>query len=68
MHLLLVMLVTDFRMQDPMRGGKNDLLADILEVIHADDAEEAAEDAVAMMRPRLVPECLLQLARWVSPF
>jgi prenylcysteine alpha-carboxyl methylesterase len=51
-----------------MRGGKNDLLADILRVIHADDEEEQAEDAVAMMRPRLVPECLLQLARWVSPF
>lgn len=62
------MHVNDVEMQDPMRGGKIDLLADILAVIHADDADELAEDAVAMMRPRMVPECLLQLARWVSPF
>lgn len=55
-------------MQDPMRGGKIDLLQDILAVIHADDPEEQAEDAAAMMRPRMVPECLLQLARFVSPF
>lgn len=63
-----MMHVNDVEMQDPMRGGKIDLLADILAVIHADDADELAEDAVAMMRPRMVPECLLQLARWVSPF
>jgi len=51
-----------------MRGGKIDMLADILAVVHADDEEERAEDAIAMMHPRMVPECLLQLARWVSPF
>lgn len=50
-----------------MRGGKIDMLTDILAVIHADDEEEQALDA-AMTRPRMVPECLLQFARWVSPF
>lgn len=58
---------TDLFLQDPMRGGKIDMLTDILAVIHADDEEEQALDA-AMTRPRMVPECLLQFARWVSPF
>ncbi len=51
-----------------MRGGEDKLLADILSIVHADDEESKAEDATAMMRRRLVPEILLQLARKVSPF
>jgi prenylcysteine alpha-carboxyl methylesterase len=59
---------TDLFLQDPMRGGEDKLLADILSIVHADDEESKAEDATAMMRRRLVPEILLQLARKVSPF
>jgi prenylcysteine alpha-carboxyl methylesterase len=51
-----------------MRGGEDKLLADILSIVHADDKESKAKDATAMMRRRLVPEILLQLARKVSPF
>lgn len=52
-----------------MRGGKDELLADILAVVHANDEEAKAEDVKrAYCRRRLVPEFLLQLARLVSPF
>lgn len=52
-----------------MRGGKDELLADILGIVHAND-EEARAEAIknAHLRRRLVPEFLLQLARTVSPF
>ncbi|KAG0598468.1 hypothetical protein M758_12G076400 [Ceratodon purpureus] len=60
---------TDLFLQDPMRGGKDELLADILAVVHANDEEARAEDVKnAYFRRRLVPEILLQLARRVSPF
>jgi prenylcysteine alpha-carboxyl methylesterase len=59
---------TDLFLQDPMRGGKDKLLGDILSIVFAADDEAKAEDAVTMMRRRLVPEILLQLARKVSPF
>ncbi|KAH9558467.1 hypothetical protein CY35_06G010600 [Sphagnum magellanicum] len=59
---------TDLFLQDPMRGGKDKLLGDILSIVFADDEEAKAEDAVTMMRRRLVPEILLQLGRKVSPF
>ena len=52
-----------------MRGGKDELLADILAVVHANDEEARAEDLKnTYSRRRLVPEFLLQLARRVSPF
>jgi len=54
-------------MQDPMRGGRDELLADILAVVHAHDEEARAEDE-QYLRRRLVPEILLQLAHKVSPF
>jgi prenylcysteine alpha-carboxyl methylesterase len=59
---------TDLFLQDPMRGGKDELLHDILEIIHENDEEARQDDAMAMKRRRLVPEILLQLARLVSPF
>eukprot|EP00249_Psilotum_nudum_P018916 c27019_g1_i1 orf=460-1956(+) len=59
---------TDLFLQDPMRGGYDCLLSDILTVVHAGDAESEAVDAVAPLCRRLVPEFLLQLARKVSPF
>ena len=55
-------------LQDPLRGGKDELLQDILSVIHAGDPLAQADDASAPPRRRLVPEILLKLARKVSPF
>ena len=52
-----------------MRGGTDELLTDILAIVHANDEEARAEDIKkANTRRRLVPEFLLQLARTVSPF
>lgn len=59
---------TDLFLQDPLRGGKDELLQDILSVIHAGDPLAQADDAAAPPRRRLVPEILLKLARKVSPF
>ncbi|KAJ4833257.1 hypothetical protein Tsubulata_005091 [Turnera subulata] len=59
---------TDLFLQDPLRGGKDDLFEHLVAVIHADDQDALAKDAVAPPRRRLVPEVLLQLAGRVSPF
>lgn len=59
---------TDLFLQDPLRGGKDELFDYVVAFIHADDAEALAKDAVAPPRRRLVPEMLLKLARIVSPF
>eukprot|EP00252_Welwitschia_mirabilis_P011842 TRINITY_DN2631_c0_g1_i1.p1 TRINITY_DN2631_c0_g1~~TRINITY_DN2631_c0_g1_i1.p1 ORF type:complete len:208 (-),score=34.65 TRINITY_DN2631_c0_g1_i1:70-693(-) len=55
---------TDLFMQDPMRGGKDQLLEDILSFIHSGDPPKHAN---AASRRRLVPEILLTLASKVSP-
>lgn len=59
---------TDLFLQDPLRGGHDALLADILAVIHGGDPEAHAKYASACAGRRLVPEFLLQSARKVSPF
>ncbi|XP_065880186.1 probable isoprenylcysteine alpha-carbonyl methylesterase ICMEL1 isoform X2 [Euphorbia lathyris] len=59
---------TDVFLQDPMRGGKDQMFEDLVAVVHADDLEAQAKDAVAPPRKRLVPECMIQVARKVSPF
>ncbi|KAE9614527.1 hypothetical protein Lal_00012241 [Lupinus albus] len=59
---------TDVFLQDPMRGGKDDLFDDLVAYIHAGDAEACAKDATAPPRRRLVPEFMLKLAHLVSPF
>ncbi|KAH7650985.1 prenylcysteine alpha-carboxyl methylesterase protein [Dioscorea alata] len=59
---------TDLFIQDPLRGGKDELLEDIISVIHAGDTVALAEDAVARPTRRLVPEFMIQLARKISPF
>ncbi len=51
-----------------MYGGRDELLADILSIVHVDNEQAKAEGAVAMMFWCLVPEILLQLAHKVSPF
>uniref|UniRef100_A0A7N0UGT9 protein-S-isoprenylcysteine alpha-carbonyl methylesterase n=1 Tax=Kalanchoe fedtschenkoi TaxID=63787 RepID=A0A7N0UGT9_KALFE len=59
---------TDLFLQDPLRGGKDELFDYIVAVIHASDPEGQAKDAMAPPRRRMVPEILLKLAHDVSPF
>ncbi|KAJ6792736.1 putative isoprenylcysteine alpha-carbonyl methylesterase ICMEL1 [Iris pallida] len=59
---------TDLFIQDPLRGGRDELLENIIQVIHAGDEVALAKDAVAPPARRLVPEFMLQLARKMSPF
>ncbi|PIA63443.1 hypothetical protein AQUCO_00201054v1 [Aquilegia coerulea] len=57
---------TDLFLQDPLRGGKDEVLEDILSIIQA--GETIAKDWEAPPIKRLVPEFMLQLARKISPF
>ncbi|KAM5567590.1 putative isoprenylcysteine alpha-carbonyl methylesterase ICMEL1 [Rosa sericea] len=59
---------TDLFLQDPMRGGKDEMFEDLVAIIHEGDSEALAKDAVAPPRRRLVPEFMLKLAHKVSPF
>uniref|UniRef100_A0A804ITP8 protein-S-isoprenylcysteine alpha-carbonyl methylesterase n=1 Tax=Musa acuminata subsp. malaccensis TaxID=214687 RepID=A0A804ITP8_MUSAM len=59
---------TDLFLQDPLRGGRDDLLEDVVAVIHAGDAVALAKDTTAPKARRLVPEWQLKLAREISPF
>uniref|UniRef100_A0A7N0VLZ7 Alpha/beta hydrolase fold-3 domain-containing protein n=1 Tax=Kalanchoe fedtschenkoi TaxID=63787 RepID=A0A7N0VLZ7_KALFE len=57
---------TDLFLQDPLRGGKDEMFEDLVAYIHGDDF--AARAAAAPSRRRLVPEFMLKLARSISPF
>ncbi|KAA8530538.1 hypothetical protein F0562_005247 [Nyssa sinensis] len=59
---------TDLFLQDPLRGGKDELFETLVAFIYAGDAEALAKDAMAPSSRRLVPEFLLKLAHNVSPF
>ncbi|XAR55869.1 hypothetical protein NMG60_11036099 [Bertholletia excelsa] len=59
---------TDLFLQDPMRGGKDQMFSDLVAHIYAGDGEALAKEAAAPSRRRLVPELMLKLARSVSPF
>ncbi|KAL7001286.1 putative isoprenylcysteine alpha-carbonyl methylesterase icmel1 [Sarracenia purpurea var. burkii] len=59
---------TDMFLQDPMRGGKDQMFEDLVGYIHAGNSEALAKDAVAPPRKRLVPEFMLKLAHSISPF
>ncbi|KAG7975330.1 hypothetical protein I3843_06G092800 [Carya illinoinensis] len=59
---------TDLFLQDPMRGGRDQMFEDLVAIIHAGDAEALHRDEVAPPNKRLVPEFMLQWARRVSPF
>lgn len=48
-----------------MRGGKDEMFEDIVSVVLGDDQEVIAK---SVDRRRLVPEFMLKLAHWVSPF
>lgn len=56
------------KLQDPMRGGIDDMFEDLIAMIHAGDSEALSNDSTAPPRKRLVPECMLKLATRVSPF
>lgn len=66
--IIYIIVFGSYAIQDPMRGGKDDMFEDVVAIIHADDQEARAKDAVAPPRRRLVPEFMLKLARSVSPF
>ncbi|CAO1945296.1 unnamed protein product [Urochloa humidicola] len=59
---------TDIFIQDPLRGGRDPLVEDVLSVIHADDAIARQKVALAPTPRRLVFEWQLKLARQISPF
>ncbi|KAF8407881.1 hypothetical protein HHK36_007019 [Tetracentron sinense] len=59
---------TDLFVQDPMRGGSDEMFEDLVAFIHAGDTEALAKDALAPLRRRLLPEFMLKLAHKVSPF
>lgn len=56
---------TDLFLQDPMRGGKDEMFEDIVSVVMGDNQEVIGK---SVDRRRLVPEFMLKLAHWVSPF
>ncbi|CAN6887896.1 unnamed protein product [Brassica oleracea] len=56
---------TDLFLQDPMRGGKDEMFEDIVSVVMGDNQEVVGK---SVGRRRLVPEFMLKLAHWVSPF
>ncbi|KAL6572861.1 putative isoprenylcysteine alpha-carbonyl methylesterase icmel2 [Orobanche hederae] len=59
---------TDLFLQDPLRGGKDELFDYLVGFIHTDDEEALGRDAMAPPRRRYVPELLLRWAGQVSPF
>ncbi|KAK7381124.1 hypothetical protein VNO78_33649 [Psophocarpus tetragonolobus] len=59
---------TDLFLQDPLRGGKDEIFDHAVSVLHADDSEALAMDAIAPPRRRFVPEILVKLASKISPF
>ncbi|KAF5179655.1 Isoprenylcysteine alpha-carbonyl methylesterase icme [Thalictrum thalictroides] len=59
---------TDLFVQDSLRGGTDELVKDVVSFIHAGDEAALAKAAVPSTRRRLVPECMILLARKISPF
>ncbi|XP_062180508.1 probable isoprenylcysteine alpha-carbonyl methylesterase ICME [Phragmites australis] len=68
LHLYEGKTHTDVFLQDPLRGGRDQLLEDVIAVIHADDANAREKDALAPTPERLVCEWQIKLARQISPF
>ncbi|XP_047074489.1 probable isoprenylcysteine alpha-carbonyl methylesterase ICMEL1 [Lolium rigidum] len=59
---------TDLFLQDPLRGGRDKMLEEIVATIHKDDPSESTQDLAVPVARRLVPEFMLMLAGRVSPF
>ncbi|CAN6327179.1 unnamed protein product [Urochloa humidicola] len=68
LHLYEGKTHTDVFLQDPLRGGRDQLLEDVISVIHADDADAREKVALAPTPERLVYEWQIKLARQISPF
>lgn len=62
------LLIFFYIVQDPLRGGKDDLFDQVVAILHSNDSDALAKDATTPPRRRLVPEVLLKLARKISPF
>lgn len=59
---------TDLFLQDPLRGGRDKMLEEIVAVIQNDDPGVSAQHLAVPVARRLVPEFMLRLAGRVSPF
>jgi len=59
---------TDLFLQDPLRGGRDKMLEEIVAMIHKDDPSESTQAIDVPVARRLVPEFMLKLAGRVSPF
>ncbi|KAJ3683331.1 hypothetical protein LUZ60_013558 [Juncus effusus] len=59
---------TDLFLQDPLRGGEDQLLETIVKIIHEDDENANNGNIQAPIARRLVPEWMLMLAHKISPF
>lgn len=59
---------TDVFVQDPLRGGKDPLVEDVVSIIHADNANACEKYDSSPIPERLVSEWQIQLARQISPF
>ncbi|KAJ4746381.1 alpha/beta-Hydrolases superfamily protein [Rhynchospora pubera] len=57
---------TDLFLQDPLRGGRDELVEDVMVTINNNNADGA--NLVGPIPRRLVPEWQLQLAHKISPF
>ncbi|KAL5153239.1 putative isoprenylcysteine alpha-carbonyl methylesterase ICMEL2 [Glycine soja] len=66
--LPIEVLILNHAAQDPLRGGKDDLFDLAVAIMHSNDSDALANDAIAPPRRRFVPEILLKLARKISPF
>ncbi|KAK1698489.1 hypothetical protein QYE76_015186 [Lolium multiflorum] len=59
---------TDVFVQDPLRGGKDPLVEDVVSIIHADNPNACEKYDSSPIPERLVSEWQIQLARQISPF
>ncbi|KAM3192853.1 hypothetical protein ACQJBY_069811 [Aegilops geniculata] len=59
---------TDLFLQDPLRGGRDKMLEEIVAVIQNDNPGLSAQNLPVPVARRLVPEFMLRLAGRVSPF
>uniref|UniRef100_A0ACD5TZX4 Uncharacterized protein n=2 Tax=Avena sativa TaxID=4498 RepID=A0ACD5TZX4_AVESA len=59
---------TDVFVQDPLRGGKDPLVEDVVSIIHADNPNACEKYESSPIPERLVSEWQIQIARQISPF
>ncbi|GAQ87063.1 alpha beta-hydrolases superfamily protein [Klebsormidium nitens] len=59
---------TDPIIEDPMRGGSDPMVEDILAVMKADNLDFRKEPVPSLPKERMLPELLIELATAASPF